>query len=180
LGYGINFSYAGGEMFPFDASRQFIVKVGAGSTGHAQQWFFQKFYNLIKESRYKQLSVDHNAIVYKSTVSSSSHWNLYLAASNMGYIEILDNSENIIINYKILFHSKILEYLYCILLGIVIIPLFNIPLFPWILGLIVVIVVLISISYYGTLMWFNMIIREYVRDYLFRQKQGDFAIITES
>lgn len=125
------------------------------------------------------MSVDQNAIFYKAVATSRHPWNPYLAASNMGYIEILDNSENIIINYKILFHSKILEYLYCFLLGIVIIPLFNIPLFPWILGLIVVIVVLISISYYGTLMWFNMIIREFISDYQFRQKQGDFAMITE-
>ncbi len=166
-------------MFPLDASRQFVVKVGAESTGHAQQWFLQKFYNLIKESRYKQLSVNHNAVVYKAIATSRHPWNPYLAASNLGYIEILDNGENIIVNYKILFHSKFVEYLYYLLFGIVFIAFGGIPIFPWILGLLIIIAVLVSISYYGTLMWFNMIIREFISDYLFRQKQGDFAMITE-
>lgn len=167
-------------MFPLDARRQFIVKVGEVSTAHAQQWFLQKFYNMIKESRYKQLSVNHNTVVYKAIVSSRHPWNPYLPASNLGYIEVLDNGGNIIINFKILFHSILLEYFYFLPLGFVFVLIFHFPLFPWLLSLLVIISVLIIISYYFTLMSLNMIIREFISDYLFRQKQGDFAIITES
>lgn len=167
-------------MFPLDAGKEFIVKVGEGSTDHAKLWFFQKFYNLIKESRYKQMSVDHNSVFFEAYATGRHPWNPYLAASNLGYIEILDNGENILINYKILFHSKFVEYLYYLLFGIVFIAFGGIPLFPWILGLLIIITVIVSISYYGTLMWFNMIIREFISDYLFRQKQGDFAKLIES
>jgi len=170
-------------MFPLDAGKEFIVKVGAESTGHAQQWLIDKIHEIIKYSMPTKLIKNQDSVIYEAHINRYT-WNPFwlnqLGASDLGYFEIYRSEDDLIIKYKILFHETFLYYLYYILLVFLILLLIPISIFPWKVGLLILFILGYVISYYSTLVWFNMIIREFISDYLFRQKQGDFAKLIES
>ncbi len=170
-------------MYPFDANKQFIVKVGAESTRHAQQWLIDKIYEMINSSMPTKIIKNQDSIIYEAHINRYT-WNPFwlnqLGASDLGYIEIHGLVDNIIINYKILFHEALLYHLYLFFLMFCVLLFIDFPIFPWKVGLLSFIILGYVISYYSTLLWLNMIIREFISDYLFRQEQEDFVIFTET
>lgn len=170
-------------MFPLDASGELVIQTGEGLTKHAKNWLYEKIFTIIENSKPTKVITEQDTIIYEAHLNRytwNPFWYNHLGISDMGYFEILSIGGNVVIKYKILFHEIFLAFLYYMFFIFLFLLLIDFPIFPWKVGIVFFFILGNLFSYFSTVIWLNMIIREFISEYQFRANQGNFASSMET